>query len=130
MSGYRRGSCPGLAAPMPTGDGLVVRLRPFSAIEIVGWESLCAAASRYGNGSVDVTARGSLQFRGLSPGTAQPFAAAVASLRIPAVDRPAITTSPLAGYAVDSLIDAPQLAAEIAAEIAAAADALPLHPKF
>ena len=29
---YRRGACPGLSAPMQTGDGLLVRMRPIGTM--------------------------------------------------------------------------------------------------
>ena len=61
----RRGACPALSTPMPTGDGLLIRLSPASGgvspKQLIG---LCEAAARHGNGIVEVTARGSLQFRG------------------------------------------------------------------
>jgi len=31
---HRRGACPGLSAPMPTGDGLLVRLMPAEPIPL------------------------------------------------------------------------------------------------
>jgi precorrin-3B synthase len=112
--------------PMQTGDGLIARLRPLGAIGIDAWTALCAATVRHGNGIVEVTARGGLQFRGLSPDSAGPFANTVATLAIPAADRPAITTSGLAGYSPASLLDATALATTLAASCAD----LPLHAKF
>ena len=63
----RRGACPGLSAPMPTGDGLLVRFVPADAMPLDAFIALCAAARAHGNGIVEVTARGSLQVRGLTP---------------------------------------------------------------
>ena len=31
---HRRGACPGLSAPMPTGDGLLVRLMPTAPVPL------------------------------------------------------------------------------------------------
>ena len=66
----RRGACPGLSAPMPTGDGLLVRLLPIGTIPLAAFAHLCAAARRYGNGIVEVTGRGSIQVRGLNAASA------------------------------------------------------------
>ena len=44
---------------------------------------LCAAARRHGNGIMEVTARGSLQVRGLTPRSAPLFAAEVAGSALP-----------------------------------------------
>ena len=42
---FRRGACPGLSQPMPTGDGLLVRLTPTGAtIRPEAFIALCAAA--------------------------------------------------------------------------------------
>ena len=43
----RRGACPGLSAPMQTGDGLLARLTPSgSTISLDALAGLCAAARR------------------------------------------------------------------------------------
>ncbi len=63
----RRGWCPGLARPMPTGDGLLVRLHPVSGRLSAGQVRAAARAAREGgNGLLDVTARGNLQIRGVT----------------------------------------------------------------
>src|SRR5262249_47117795 len=76
----RRGACPGLSAPMETGDGLLVRFAPEDAIAPDEFIALCAAARAHGNGTIEITARGSLQVRGLTPRSAPLFARAVAAL--------------------------------------------------
>jgi precorrin-3B synthase len=107
---YRRGACPGLSAPMPTGDGLLVRLRPIGTVSLVAFKALCAAARQYGNGVVEITARGSIQVRGLSAASAPHFAGAVNSLGIAAEDGVPVIANPLAGLDPDELIDASALA--------------------
>ena len=67
---HRRGACPGLSAPMLTGDGLIVRLMPAQPIALEAFAAVCAAARAHGNGTMEVTARGSLQVRGLTPRSA------------------------------------------------------------
>ena len=86
MEFRRRGACPGLSAPMPTGDGLLVRLMPGAPISLDAMAGLCEAARRHGNGIIEITARGSIQVRGLTPDSAPLFAAAVADLGIDAQD--------------------------------------------
>ncbi|MFB2550232.1 precorrin-3B synthase [Ensifer soli] len=67
----RRGACPSLAAPMLTGDGLLVRLRPAApGFTVRETRVLADAARRFGNGLLDVTARGNLQVRGLTEASA------------------------------------------------------------
>jgi precorrin-3B synthase len=77
-----RGICPGLSVPMPTGDGLLVRLRPTAPIPPDALVGFCEAACRHGNGIIEISARGSLQVRGLTPRSAPLFASAVAELGI------------------------------------------------
>ncbi|MGE7415166.1 nitrite reductase [Methylobacterium tarhaniae] len=63
----RRGWCPGLARPMPTGDGLLVRLHPVAGRLTAAQVRAAARAAREGgNGLLDVTARGNLQIRGVT----------------------------------------------------------------
>ncbi|SFV16687.1 precorrin-3B synthase [Methylobacterium sp. 174MFSha1.1] len=63
----RRGWCPGLARPMPTGDGLLVRLHPVAGRLTADQARAAARAAREGgNGLLDVTARGNLQIRGVT----------------------------------------------------------------
>jgi len=72
---FVRGACPRLAAPMETGDGLLARIAPSGPMTIDAFAGLCAAAEIHGNGLMEVTARGSVQVRGLSPVSAPLFAA-------------------------------------------------------
>ena len=126
----RRGACPGLAAPMQTGDGLLARLTAGGAtIGLDAAAALCAAARRHGNRIIEVTARGSIQIRGLTAASAPAFAAAAAALDIDAGDRVPILTDPLAGLAPDQAIDAAALADALRQQLAAASFAAMLGPK-
>jgi hypothetical protein len=82
----RRGACPGLSAPMPTGDGLLVRLLPAQPMPLDAFAGFCQAARQYGNGTIEISARGSLQVRGLTPRSAPLFASAVTALGIVAYE--------------------------------------------
>ena len=108
-----RGTCPGLSAPMTTGDGLLVRLLPIGTIALDAFASLCTVARQHGNGIIEVTSRGSIQIRGLSGASAPRFAAAVAALGIAAEDGIPALMNPLAGLDAKEIIDAGALAADL-----------------
>ena len=61
-----KGWCPGALRPMPSGDGLIVRIRPFcGAFSLEQARGLADLARRLGNGHIDLTRRANLQLRGL-----------------------------------------------------------------
>ncbi len=91
----RRGACPGLSAPMPTGDGMLVRFVPIDSMTLNELRAICGAARRYGNGTIEISARGSLQVRGLSVRSAPGFAQTMVELGIAASDGLSVVTSPL-----------------------------------
>jgi precorrin-3B synthase len=109
----RRGACPGLSAPMQTGDGLLVRLLPIGTIPLAAFAGLCTAARTHGNGIVEVTARGSIQVRGLSASSAPRFGAAVSALGIVAKEGIPIHVNPLSGLDAEEILDAGALAADL-----------------
>ncbi len=125
----RRGVCPGLSTPMPTGDGLLARLLPSGTISLDQMTSLAAAALRHGNGIVEITSRGSIQVRGLRDATAPAFADAVAELGIVAHAGVPVIADPLAGLDRTELIDAGALADELRGALAVASLAEHLSPK-
>jgi precorrin-3B synthase len=62
-----RGWCPGALRPMPSGDGLIVRLKPSGGIVDTALAQRIAQWSRrWGNGQIDLSSRANLQLRGLS----------------------------------------------------------------
>src|SRR4029079_892537 len=98
--------CPSLLRPVATGDGLLARLPVLGgtlALEAVG--GLCVAAQQYGNGTIEVTARGNLQVRGLRVDTQRDFAAAMAAIGLSRPPGVAITCNPLAGLETDAVAD-------------------------
>ena len=121
-----RGACPKLAAPMPTGDGLLARLVLAGPMSLRALAGLCTAARTHGNGTMEISARGSLQIRGLTPVSAPLFANAVSVLGIDISDGVPVLADPLPDDPT-ALIDAHALAADIRHAIASAA--LPLAPK-
>jgi precorrin-3B synthase len=108
-----RGACPGLSDPMPTGDGLLVRLTPNRHIDPVAFVALCALARQHGNGVMEITSRGNVQVRALTPQSAPLFADAVAALRIASVARVPVLTDPLPEDP-DASIDATAIADALA----------------
>jgi precorrin-3B synthase len=125
----RRGACPGLSAPMPTGDGLLVRLMPSGTIPLAAFAGLCAAAQAHGNGIIEVTSRGSIQVRGLTAVSAKQFAADIAALDIAAEDGVPILCDALAGLDPGELLDAAALAADLRRAIAQRSLAMQLGAK-
>jgi len=64
---------------MMSGDGLVVRVRPYAAeISANQAAALADAAKTYGNGFIDITNRANLQIRGVSDDNYPPLIAALA----------------------------------------------------
>ncbi|RWQ60763.1 precorrin-3B synthase [Mesorhizobium sp.] len=126
----RRGACPALSAPMQTGDGLLVRLNPVAGgllpKSVIG---LSESASRHGNGIMEVTARGSLQIRGLTPASARLLAMEVNALGIAVRTGVPVETGPLAGLDPQETADPRPLAERIRAAIAEAGLAQRLGPK-
>ncbi|MEN3285767.1 MAG: precorrin-3B synthase, partial [Bradyrhizobium sp.] len=57
-----KGWCPGARRPMQSGDGLIVRVRPHAgSLPVASLGALAEAASRFGNGQIDLTRRANLQ---------------------------------------------------------------------
>ena len=124
-----RGACPGLSAPMPTGDGLLVRLLPIGTIPLGAFAQLCVAARQHGNGIIEVTRRGSIQVRGLNAGSAPRFADVVAALGIAAEDGTPVLSNALAGLDAEEILDANALAVELRQVLARTSLTARLAPK-
>lgn len=95
-------ACPGMLTLHPARDGDVARIRlPGGYVTSRQWSAIAAVAREFGDGNVDVTARGNVQVRGLRPGSATALASRAAGaglLPSGAHDRARnITASPLSG---------------------------------
>ncbi|SDH73303.1 precorrin-3B synthase [Bradyrhizobium sp. Rc2d] len=125
-----KGWCPGALRPMRSGDGLVVRVRPFGGrLEAAQISGLAGLAERFGNGLIDVTSRANLQIRGVSDESHGPLLEGLARLALldPDVDiesRRNILVTPFWNEGDDTQA----LAAEL--EEALADSALKLPTKF
>lgn len=108
----RRGWCPSLARPMPTGDGLLARVHPpLGILSVAQVRAVAEGARRFGNGHVDLTARGNLQIRGVRPDTACDLSAWLAGVGLGDVrddggPQRLTLTSPLARADVQALAQA------------------------
>lgn len=109
----RRGACPSLPAPMPTGDGLLARLQPVEPLTLNQLVQLAALAAELGNGILEVTARGKLQLRGLTPASAPRLAEGVAGLAFALPEGFPVEHSALAGLDPAAQADPRPLAAAI-----------------
>jgi precorrin-3B synthase len=115
---------------MQTGDGLLVRLNPVAGglppQILIG---LCESASRHGNGILEVTQRGSIQIRGLTPDSARLLADDVNALGIAVRTGVPVETSPLAGLDPDEIADPRPLAGAIRSAVERAGLSRRLGPK-
>ncbi len=118
-AGARRGWCPSLARPMPTGDGLLARVHPPLGILTLAQASAVAQGARlFGNGHLDLTARANIQIRGVTEATRAALsdllaAAGLGDARADGGPQRLTLTSPLAGHDRDALIDVPAAARAI-----------------
>jgi len=114
----KRGWCPDVLHPMPTGDGLLVRLHPpLGRLTSDQLRVIATAARSCGNGLIDVSSRGNLQIRGLReyshPALVEQLAAA--DLVGPLLHRTMV--SPLAGGDPTDHVDAAALAERVEAAV-------------
>jgi len=131
ISEMRRGACPTLGRPMRTGDGLLARLRPNDCRLTIGQlRALAHAAADHGNGILEVTARGSLQIRGVRPETIRPLEEAVLAASITPASGVMVEVPPLAGIDPGERIDPRPIADEIRRAIEGHVPPLVLAPKL
>ena len=63
-----QGWCPGALRPMPSGDGLVVRVRPtLGRLTPLQAQGLAGLAQQYASPVLELTSRANLQLRGVCP---------------------------------------------------------------
>jgi precorrin-3B synthase len=116
----RRGWCPGALRPMESGDGLIVRVRPRAGgLDAETLIALAHAASRYGNGQIDLTRRANLQLRGVTYETLPRLLDLLAEHGLLDANAEAeavrnILVSPLAGADPSEVLDVRPLVCELA----------------
>lgn len=120
-----KGWCPGALRPMPSGDGLIARIKPWcGAFSLEQARGLAEIAARLGNGHIDLTRRANLQIRGLAENSLSELHAALDKLGLldPDPETEAarnIMVSPLAGLDPAELLDVRPMAREVARALAA-----------
>ncbi|QHC34900.1 precorrin-3B synthase [Komagataeibacter xylinus] len=131
-----RGWCPGLHTPMEAADGWLVRVRPpLGRLSAAQARIVARAARVHGNGLIELTSRGNLQLRGLTPRSARAFARDMAEAGLASTDaateaRRGLLLSPLAGIDPDAAPDAPAIMQALDAALAGAASLRGLPAKF
>jgi precorrin-3B synthase len=114
-----KGWCPGALRPMPSGDGLIVRVRPRSgALSPDELTALADAAGRFGNGHIDLTRRANLQIRGVSAASLPPLHDVIARLGLLDGDPDGeavrnVMVNPLAGIDPSEALDIRDVAREL-----------------
>lgn len=125
-----KGWCPGALKPMMSGDGLVVRVRPYGGrLDAMQAAELADLAERYGNGLIDATSRANLQIRGVTHQAHPALLEGLSQLKLidrdpEAESRRNVLVTPFWGVADDTS----SLAAEL--EQALAGNAIDLPTKF
>lgn len=131
-----KGWCPGIVRPMPSGDGLIVRVRPrCGAFPLATAGQLADLAERLGNGHIDLTRRANLQLRGLTEDRLPELQEALASRGLIDADAETeavrnVMVAPLAGLDPDQLLDVRPIAAAIEHALSTDARLLALPAKF
>jgi precorrin-3B synthase len=131
-----KGWCPGALRPMPSGDGLIVRIRPFcGAFSLDQARGLADLARRLGNGHIDLTRRANLQLRGLLDEHLPELHAELGRLGLIDPDAETEATrnlmvAPLAGLDPAEALDVRPIARAIAEDLAADARLGALPAKF
>lgn len=123
-----RGACPGVAAPMATGDGYLLRVHhPIGGLSAAAARVLADTARRLGNGELELTLRGNLQLRGVAAADLDAARAALAPTGLvdaqaerearrnvlaapaPDLDPAAVDVLPLARAVTAAILDEPAL---------------------
>lgn len=87
MSTLLKGQCPTAHMPMQTGDGLLGRIKPpLGEMTSDGARAIAAAAIRFGSGKLELTNRGAIQVRGLTPAGVAGFSAAIVTAGLASAD--------------------------------------------
>lgn len=113
-----RGWCPGALAPMESGDGLVVRIRPRGGrLDAAQAAAIADAAEAHGNGVIELTGRANLQLRGVTTAGHPALLMDLRSARLLDVDaaverRRNVMVTPFADAGTDTLAEGLEAALE------------------
>ncbi len=132
----RKGWCPGALRPMETGDGFLVRLR--LANGVLGFDRadrIAGLSQDFGNGLIDLSARGNMQMRGVAQAELEPLWARLDELALLDADAASeavrnVVPSPLAGFDDGAVLDARPVVAALEARLVSERALHALPPKF
>ncbi|MBF5095236.1 precorrin-3B synthase [Azospirillum sp. INR13] len=132
----RRGTCPGVLAPMQVGDGFLLRVRvPAGVLPAEHARRIAELGDRYGNGLIDLSHRGNLQLRGIPAEALEPVTDALSAMGYVSDDAASeavrnVLCSPTAGLDSTALMDVRGVARTLDARLAADTALHRLPPKF
>ncbi|CAO3427638.1 precorrin-3B synthase [Azospirillum doebereinerae] len=130
----RRGTCPGVLAPMEVGDGFLLRVRvPAGVLPAEHARRIADLGERYGNGLVDLSHRGNLQLRGIPAEGLEPVTDALRAMGYVADDAVSeavrnVLCAPTAG--LGGAVDVRPVARALDARLAGDSALHRLPPKF
>jgi precorrin-3B synthase len=136
MSAAVKGWCPGALRPMPTGDGLLVRVRISAGrLTLDQAEALAFCARDCGNGTIEISSRANLQFRGVTEAKLGELQTRLALWGLidadPATERVRnIVSSPLSDVDPEAIFDMTPVVAALEARLAVDDYLLALPGKF
>jgi len=122
-SSLRRGWCPGALRPMPTGDGLLLRIRaPGGRLAPECARAIGDCAARFGNGTIEISSRANLQLRGIREAGLPGLQRRLDELGLLDADAATegvrnIVASPLADIDPTAILDTAPIAAALAARL-------------
>ncbi|KAA0574885.1 precorrin-3B synthase [Azospirillum sp. B21] len=132
----RRGTCPGVLAPMQVGDGFLLRVRvPTGVLPADHARRIAELGNRYGNGLIDLSHRGNLQLRGIPADALEPVTDALREMGYVSSDAASeavrnVLCSPTAGLDPSALMDVRAAARTLDTRLAADTALHRLPPKF
>ncbi|SMF91947.1 precorrin-3B synthase [Azospirillum oryzae] len=132
----RRGTCPGVLAPMRVGDGFLLRVRvPAGVLHADHARRFAELGDRYGNGLIDLSQRGNLQLRGIADDALEPVTDALRAMGHVSADAASeavrnVLCSPTAGLDPSALMDVRGVARTLDARLAEDTALHGLPPKF
>ncbi|PWC58001.1 precorrin-3B synthase [Azospirillum sp. TSH7] len=120
----RRGTCPGVLAPMQVGDGFLLRVRvPAGVLPAEHARRIADLGDRYGNGLIDLSQRGNLQLRGITADALEPVTDALRAMGYVSSDAASeavrnVLCSPTAGLDLTAAMDVRAVARTLDARLA------------
>lgn len=132
----RRGTCPGVLAPMQVGDGFLLRVRvPAGVLPAEHARRVAELGERYGNGQIDLSHRGNLQLRGIAADGLEPVTDALREMGYVSADAASeavrnVLCSPTAGLDPTAPMDVRAAARTLDVRLAEDTALHRLPPKF